>query len=270
MKARIAVAVGMSFVLLMVLAPMARADWVSGMPAKWVQMPDLSPNGMDVNATYNGPFPYVKVLADDFLCTQTGPITDVHIWGSWLNDIVDPNATFKLSIHADVPAGSDATYSHPGQELWRAYFEPGQYLKRPWATANEQFFEPNTNEIIGSDTQVFQYNFNIDPAVAFVQQGDAAKPQVYWLDVQAVTAMGTVFGWKTSAIPTNFPSLDDAVFGDADYWNTPVSWSELIDPRTGTGTGQSLNMAFVITPEPATLCLLGVGALGLLARRRRK
>jgi hypothetical protein len=33
-------------------------------------------------------------------------------------------------------------------------------------------------------------------------------------------------------------------------------------------TNQSLNMAFVITPEPGSLVLLAMGGLGLLLRRR--
>src|SRR5205085_7160156 len=44
------------------------------------------------------------VLADDFICTNTGPVTDIHIWGSWLNDLVDPTPTFWLGIYYDVPA----------------------------------------------------------------------------------------------------------------------------------------------------------------------
>src|SRR5512137_3002215 len=95
-------------VLVMLVAVSARADWNVGDPYKmhYPQLPDLSPNGLDVKATAP------KILADDFLCTQTGPITDVHIWGSWLYDRLpydpatnqpDPTApTFKLSIHADV------------------------------------------------------------------------------------------------------------------------------------------------------------------------
>ena len=67
------------------MAASASADWNPGDPAKWVQMPDLQ-NGMDVYDTFSPLLPYNKILADDFKCTQTGPITSIHIWGSWLND----------------------------------------------------------------------------------------------------------------------------------------------------------------------------------------
>src|SRR5881628_2400901 len=69
------------------IAASALADWNPGDPAKWVQMPDLQ-NGMDVLDTFSPILPYNKILADDFKCTQTGPITSIHIWGSWLNDRV--------------------------------------------------------------------------------------------------------------------------------------------------------------------------------------
>ena len=87
----------------------AQADWNPGDPAKYVQLPDLSTSqpgaitGMDVNATWQNTstvvppvpvYPFVKVLADDFPCTMTGPITDIHIWGSWLNDKSIPTPRF--------------------------------------------------------------------------------------------------------------------------------------------------------------------------------
>ena len=59
---------------------------------KYVQLPNLQ--GLDV--WDSGP----TVLADDFVCTATGPITDIHIWGSWLNDDVATNSTtFTLAIY---------------------------------------------------------------------------------------------------------------------------------------------------------------------------
>jgi len=54
---------------------------------KWEQLPDLSLTGMDVDATFKPAAPdNMLLLADDFLCSETGYITDIHIWGSWIND----------------------------------------------------------------------------------------------------------------------------------------------------------------------------------------
>ena len=67
--------------LALFLPTIAQADWDPGQSAKWVQMPDLTPNGMDVDITLRNPrgddddddggVPYIRVLADDFECTQT-------------------------------------------------------------------------------------------------------------------------------------------------------------------------------------------------------
>src|SRR5712691_13462523 len=81
----------------------AKADWNPGDPAKWVQLPDLISTGMDDNATWSGQFPFTKILADDWKCTSQDPVTDIHIWGSWLNDRLPPGGAcsvrIKLSIH---------------------------------------------------------------------------------------------------------------------------------------------------------------------------
>ena len=65
--------------------------------AKWLQWPDTSPNGFDVRAERP------KILAEDFLCTKSGLITNVHLWASWLNDNADPNAIFQLGLWSDMP-----------------------------------------------------------------------------------------------------------------------------------------------------------------------
>ena len=262
----------------------AQADWNPGDPYKmhYPQLPDMSPTGLDVLATYGG-FWFDpaqggyqvlgnKILADDFLCTESGPITDIHIWGSWLYNAPDPNGYFHLSIHSDIPDpdGTGPLYSMPGNVLWSK--DLSLWQERVYGTANEQFYDPNTGRILGPDNVVFQYNFLIDPIEAYQQQAGT----IYWLDVQFVPNTPTItttnlFGWKTSLNHFN----DDAVFGDnLDPGGDPLltGWMELVYPPGHPLQGQSMDMAFVITtPEPSPALLAGLaGGLLLILRRWRK
>lgn len=100
--------------------PMAMADWAPGDDYKmhWAQLPDEA--GWNVNATK--PF----VLADDFQCAETGWITDIHFWGSWLGGIPGTILTFTLNIHEDIPAAPpDIEYSRPGLTLWERNYTCG-------------------------------------------------------------------------------------------------------------------------------------------------
>jgi|GEM_PF-639162 len=285
---------GMIVAWLVWVAPV-QADWDPTQEAKWVQLPDLL-HGLNINATWTPELPWTrKVLADDWLCTSTDRVTDIHIWGSWLNDILpmnDPNQVrFKLSIHEDVPAGPNNPYSHPGKLLWKAIVGPGEFKVRPLPImppiVREPFYDPNTGRIVGFDFQVWQYNFLFKPEEAFLQKGSPKDPVIYWLDVQAIpnNPIGVnpaVFGWKT-ALPANpepwgptnpIHRLDDAVWADTpDFGVDPVTpWVELRYPQWPEVYypywGHSLDLAFVITPEPSILGLLGFGALSLLRRRR--
>ena len=250
--------------------------------------------GIDVNAYADLGADGLKmlILADDFECTSTGPITDVHIWGSWRHDILplrfDPTAeaifvpdpsmvSFRLSIHSDIPAVFDpftgivVEHSRPGELLWDRIFDPGTFAVRQYASnLQEGWLDPlSGNYEFPGDTVVWQYNFLIDEAEAFLQKGTATDPIVYWLDVTAIpmsegsTPEEPIFGWKTSRDHWN----DDAVYGSTDpvNWPFPDEWLELRHPLTD----ESLDMAFVITPEPATMGLLAIGGVSILVRRRR-
>ena len=231
----------------MSLAIPAAADWNLEDPAKWVQLPDLAPTGMDVNTS----FPYY-ILADDFLCTETGPITDIHIWGSWYHDELpggeDPyGIMFRLSIHADIPAGvGGIDYSRPGELLWLGEFHgpSGQFQARIWEEGiDEGWFEPPNDYEFPGDHVCWQYNFFIDEADAFWQEGTPDNPVIYWLDVQAEPLDGsTWFGWKTSLDHWN----DDAVYGNGEEpYEGP--WYELIYPDGHPMWPESIDLAFVIT-----------------------
>ncbi len=249
--------------IVLAISSITDADWQPDQPAKWAQLPDLSTNGIDVLAT--GPI----ILADDFLCTSNNPITSIHIWGSWLGDYLptpptggqgDPtNVSFRLSIHADIPANQSPTgYSMPGELLDEWIFSPGTFSAREYATdINEGWLNPPDEYLPSADTIAWQYNFILDEP--FYQQGTSNEPIVYWLDVSAdPNDDQALFGWKTSIDHWN----DDAV------WLAPgADWQELYYPPN-IYQGESIDLAFVIVPEPATMTLLGLGSLILLRKRR--
>ena len=91
-------------------APVAKADWNPGDPYKmhYAQLPDS--NGWDVL------FTQPKILADDWRCTETGPVSDVHFWFSAERDYPFAISNVHLSIHADIPA-SPTNHSMPGALL---------------------------------------------------------------------------------------------------------------------------------------------------------
>jgi PKD repeat protein len=82
------------------------------------QWPDE--DGWDVHASYP------MNLADDWMCSETGFVSDLHWWGSWWMDFMPEEFLygFYLSIHEDIPADDPENpygYSMPGELLWETY-----------------------------------------------------------------------------------------------------------------------------------------------------
>jgi len=238
--------------LLLGAAPVALGHWDESMPYKWLQYPDLSDLGMDVDATAEGYWP-PQVLADDFLCTTTGWITGIHIWGSWWHDAGDPmGVVFTLSIHRDIPAHQSPTgYSMPGEVVWWREFYAGEFEAELYYQAPEGYYVPCVFppyfEFPG-DTMCWLYNFWL-PEGELWQEGTADEPVIYWLDVQAqpVSADPMIrFGWKTSLDRWN----DAAVWVEGsepvppEFW-----WNMLIYPEEHPYAWQPIDLAFVITGE---------------------
>ncbi len=147
---------------------------------KWLQIPEQGQEGVDVNNTQ-------FMLADDFQCTASGPITDIHFWGSFFHDVLPPEGPGGLiidaSIWSDVPKGADAQYSHPGDVLWSRTFTPGQYAAaRIWTVEEgEWWHDPGTqNWIPEADQNIYQFDFYLPAGEAFVQE----EGKIYWLAVK--------------------------------------------------------------------------------------
>ncbi len=237
--------------IIFVFASPGKTDWDPSQESKWVQFPDLTEMGIDVNTSYE------FILADDFLCRETGPITGIHVWGSWREDYLpfgqDPHAVkFTLSIHRDIPVEHSPTgYSMPGELYWMKEFEPGTFQAQVWVdNINEGWMDPPDHYLFPGDHVCWQYNFEIDLSEAFVQEGTETDPIVYWLDVKAEPMDNEArFGWKTSPDHWN----DNAVWG---IGNEPFMgpWEELIYPVDHELHGQPIDLAFVIagddTPPP--------------------
>jgi len=262
---------------LALLAGPAAADWDEGDFHKmhFPQLPDLDKTGVDVDTTW-------AVLADDFKCSQTGLITDIHIWGSFADDILPVNGVdwmcFNFSIHADIPDpdGDGPLYSMPGELLWSTGFCGPQhgpdngFTYRLYADGIEEWwYDPATGLCyFPGDHECYQYNFYINPEEAFEQQ----EGTIYWLDVQArAVCEDASFGWKSSLNHYN----DDAVYWAQDPSSGQWRWFELrypvdCSPEPHPYAGQSMDLAFVITPEPGTLALFAVAGMGLLRRREKR
>jgi hypothetical protein len=247
----------MTVVLLGPLAMGAMADWDPRPPEDpknhkmhFPQMPD--PDGWDVN------FMEPKTLADDWKCSKTGPVRDIHFWLSSRDDNPFKLEKVHVSIHDDDLSG---TFSKPGNLLWEADFtEP--FEVRPYGTGPQGWYDPNPIPPVVTPIDHYAfYQVNlVDIPDPFVQE----LGKVYWLDL-TVVAIGTAgpveLGWKTS----------EDHYRDAAVWADVVSgadpdWLPLSDPETG----DRLDLAFVITPEPATMCLLGLGTAFIVVARRRR
>jgi hypothetical protein len=222
---------------------------------KWVRWPDVTPNGLDVFDTEP------KVLADDFLCKVTGPISGIRVWGSWLADLVDTNAIFQLGLWTDVqPQTGTGGFSHPGQLLCSNIFYPPQAIGTSLQRYNysmaannlqENFYDPEKPfpPFMGNDTQIWQYDFYpFQPSCWIQRGGDAtfAGGLTYWLSVSCLPAdPSKFFGWKTT---TNHWQ-DDAVWGHLTSTLDFVrDWKDLHDPRNGI----SLDLSFALRAFPIT------------------
>jgi hypothetical protein len=201
------------------------------------QRPDDA--GWDVNATYP------VVLADDWMCSETGWVKDIHFWGSWRNGIEGQIQSFILSIHDDIPANPpDEPYSRPGALLWE--LETDDFESIPLdASSMQGWYDPYTGEVLPDNhTSYQQYNIYLPENHWFSQEADT----IYWLNISAVLEepADAVWGWSSSQNHWN----DDAVWALSDTFN----WIDLWEPS------ESVTDIFSVEFDPYGTLINGSGS----------
>lgn len=231
------------------LAGLALADWQPGDGHKmhFPQLPDLT--GWDVDSCSN------YAVADDWQCSASGPVEDIHWWGSWREDDVGTISQFAVKIYSNIPDGGEG-FSIPGEELWSRNFPAWEEIEIDLGEYQQGYYKPYPPSGYWANDHRYYYQYNLENITEPFEQ---VQGEIYWLCIQAQGTMGKEWGWKSS--DDHF--MDDAVLGY--LWGTPTWGPELYEPPDFT---QSLDLAFVITPEPTTLSLLALAGLMLLRRRR--
>jgi len=197
-------------VLITLGASVVLADWIQGDGYKmhFPQTPDEE--GWNVMGSFGSP------LADDWTCAETGPVTEVHFWGSWLGGNAGVIHGFLVTIYSDIPdpdPGDPTSWSMPGTILWTRYIPISDVIVQqitPDPQLLEGWHDPSAGTYLYPDhDNYFQYNI-VDIPEPFVQQ----QGNVYWLEITAETETeepDLKWGWKSSLEHY----LDDAVWGTA-------------------------------------------------------
>jgi hypothetical protein len=176
---------------------------------KWVQTPDTTQGSMDIRLDKNTVVH--RALADDFSCTDTGMITEISLWGSWLRDVKGEITRLQLSLYSDYAAGivrrdPGNLFARPDRLLWQKTFKPGQFEERLSSTdkSGDYWWDMIGQGLISTaHTEVWQVRVPLDEKDTFHQEGTPEKPVVYWLEAQVETSGGQ-FGWKTRRWPDHF------------------------------------------------------------------
>jgi hypothetical protein len=193
----------------------------------------------------DGTLQHYSLVADDWPCRRTTPITAVVWWGSYIGygyeactcPLTKPRKPdyFLLSIWDNIPAGVDpcVPFSHPNEPIWK--YKAYNYNEVLVGFDKHPHGEPNE--------PVFRYSVRLPRREWFFQK---KVEDVYWLSIVAVYSDETRYPWGWTNHRHVFE--DDAVIGFLDDPG-PVpadwTWKELYDQA-----GNSEDMSFVLFTDP--------------------
>ncbi len=220
------------------LCTAVQADYID-LPIKWSQA-DWAPYDPDLrNSAY--PSSGNQVMADDFFCDDADPIVAVRWWGTYGPEAgprSGQHPLFDISFHFSQGA-------HPTSL-------PGTLLYLEEVRAQEVYVG---NFYAG--TYVYRYDAYL-PLAFYQEQYSAQSPNPGELFVNIYLAGTERWYWMSLGPP--HPRAADYAASSSTGHNGP--W---------TSTSYEIDMAFeLMTPEPATMGLVGLGLVALVRRRRRK
>jgi len=234
LKSRIVVACA----VFLLFGGVAFGDWFEGDEHKmhYPQMPD--PHGWAVCF-------WRVAIGDDFECSQSGPITDIHFWISWKGDRTNYVPQWSILICENLVTSDGA--SRPGRELWR--FKRGNITIRQAGQSKQGWLCP-LESTQGADAVADDHERYFQVNITEIQNPfEQTTGEVYWLVIRANVAIydaaeyATIqpeAGWKTSV----------------DHWGSPAVWArwpyDVTRPHwmpvTSPDVAEARNdMAFVIT-----------------------
>lgn len=251
---------GLFGALLLVLAPAAIADWDH--EVKWDQLVPYAATNFDVQPSYISSGG-MRIVADDFDCSETGYITDIEFYGTCPQ--LANLSQFRITFWDDAAAAA-----RPGSLQGEATVDPADALGIGW-----QIIDEGTG---GS----FLFKINLPVDDWFTQQ----QGNTYWIGIQGLFPGSGQFNWCCRPLGTATIG-GDAVAGNvlvppSSSWD-PLVWvqapftaviGESSLPSLGNPTViQSADMSFKLTgtaiPEPATVTLLCAAGVLFLRRRSR-
>jgi hypothetical protein len=204
-------------------SPLSAQQWPNH-KMHFPQLPDLI--GWDVNATSSYPPPGQGItLADDWQCSESGPVEDIHFWGSWKdqdgNPITDDFESIMPWFTLRIWSNNPGPPSRPDVMLWEWMGEiPGAPFEPPTL---EGWYDPSVIEylLVNNDhVPYWRYDFILPPGTTpFFQEQDS----IYWLSITANLFNPALYqwGWKNSR--DHF--MDDAV------WLDPTGmWQPIDEP----------------------------------------
>jgi hypothetical protein len=205
------------------------ADWDPGDPHKmhWPQTPKQG--GVDVEFGSGEGW----ALGDDWQCSESGYIDEIHFWISWNMDLISDITDFTVSIYSDIPVGPDG-WSTPGDLLWVRDFFMGDFVIRDMPDDLQGWYDPSMDEFY-PDTHTRWQQINITGIDDAFEQ---VLGTIYWLviDFHGLPHIG----WKETDQHWN----DDGV-----WWDQATDrWVHLVHPELQ----YSVDLAFVVGTEGGT------------------